>query len=65
MAQNQADNAAYVERFVTFICPNCGREDDRLSDGVCPGCFYVLTGGDQGTDVPTWQAWLCHGEATR
>lgn len=37
--------AAYVERFVTFICPNCGREDDRLSDGVCPEAQTVSATG--------------------
>lgn len=44
----------------TLICPECGGECDRLSDGVCDGCFYVLTGGDLGTENPTWQAWLSH-----
>ncbi len=64
MGSTEPRSAANRPPYVTFVCPNCGCEDDRLSDGICPGCFYVLTGGDQGTDVPIWQAWLGHGKAT-
>jgi ribosomal protein L37AE/L43A len=40
-----------------FTCPSCAGACRRLHEGVCPGCHYVLTGGDQGEDYRlTWEA---------